>query len=57
MSNRRLLKIEMMSKIFSANESELLEMWMAEKIVAIAESDLNLAPAAIKLVGEKLNID
>jgi hypothetical protein len=30
---------------------------MAEKIAAIAESNLNLAPAAIKLVGEKLNID
>ena len=25
--------------------------------VAIAQSDMDLAPAAIKLVGEKLNID
>jgi len=53
-SKEQILQI---AKIFSVNESELLEMWMAEKIVAIAESDLNLAPAAIKLVGEKLNID
>ena len=53
-SKEQILQI---AKIFSAKESELLEMWMAEKIVAIAESDLNLAPAAIKLVGEKLNID
>lgn len=53
-SKEQILQI---AKLFSAKESELLEMWMAEKIVAIAESDLNLAPAAIKLVGEKLNID
>ena len=53
-SKEQILQI---AKIFSAKESELLEMWMAEKIVAIAESNLNLAPAAIKLVGEKLNID
>lgn len=52
-SKEQILQI---AKIFSAKESEL-EMWMAEKIVAIAESDLNLAPAVIKLVGEKLNID
>ena len=50
-------QILQIAKIFSTNESELLEMWMAEKIVAIAESDINLVPAAIKLVGEKLNID
>lgn len=53
-SKEQILQI---AKIFSVNESELLELWMAEKIAAIAESDLNLAPAAIKLVGEKLNID
>ncbi len=53
-SKEQILQI---AKILTANESELLEMWMAEKIVAIAESDMDLAPAAIKLVGEKLNID
>ena len=53
-SKEQILQI---AKILSANESELLEMWMAEKIVAIAENDMDLAPAAIKLVGEKLNID
>ena len=53
-SKEQILKI---AQIFSANESELLEMWMAEKIVVIAESDMNVAPAAIKLVGAKLNID
>lgn len=53
-SKEQILQI---AKILSANESELLEMWMAEKIVAIAQSDMDLAPAAIKLVGEKLNID
>ncbi|WP_368326303.1 helix-turn-helix domain-containing protein [Phocaeicola vulgatus] len=43
--------------LLSCNESELLELWMAEKIAAIAESDIKLAPAAIKLVGKKLNIE
>jgi hypothetical protein len=41
------------------NESELLlQMWMAKKqLVIIAENDMNLASAAIKLAGEKQNID
>lgn len=45
------------AQLLSGNESELLEMWMAEKIAIIVKSDIKLAPAAIKLVGEKLNID
>ena len=53
-SKEQILQI---AKILSANEYELLEMWMAEKIVAIAESDMDLVPAAIKLVGERLNLD
>ena len=39
------------------DESELLELWMAEKTAAIVESDMTLAPVAIKLVGENLNIE
>lgn len=53
-SKEQILQI---AKILSANDYELLEMWMAEKIVAIAESDMDLVPAAIKLVGERLNLD
>ena len=47
----------MIAKTLKANESELIEMWMAARIVAIAESDIEIAPAAIKLVGETLKID
>lgn len=43
--------------LLSWDESELLELWMAEKIVVIAESDIKLTPAAIKLVRKKLNIE
>ena len=50
-------QIIMIAKTLNANESELLEMWMAARIVAIAESDIDIAPAAIKLVGETLKID
>ena len=50
-------QIIMIAKTLNANESELLEMWMAARIVAIAESDMDIAPAAIKLVGETLKID
>ncbi len=50
-------QIIQIANILSESESELLEIWMAEKIALIAESDIELAPAAIKLVGEKLNIE
>lgn len=50
-------QIIMIAKTLNSNESELLEMWMAARIVAIAESDIDIAPAAIKLVGETLKID
>lgn len=50
-------QIIMIAKTFNTSESELLEMWMAARIVAIAETDLNLAPAAMKIVGKTLNIE
>lgn len=50
-------QIILIAKTLKVNDSELLEMWMAERIVAIAQSDIDIAPAAIKLVGETLNID
>lgn len=50
-------QVTQIARLLSGDESELLEMWMAEKIAAIAESDIKLAPAAIKIVGEKLNLN
>lgn len=50
-------QIIMIAKTLNTSESELLEMWMAARIVAIAETDLNLAPAAMKIVGKTLNIE
>lgn len=50
-------QIVIIAKIFNVNESELLELWMASRIVAIAQSDMDIAPAAIKLVGESLKND
>ena len=50
-------QIIMIAKTLNTSESELLEMWMAARIVAIAETDLNLALAAMKIVGKTLNIE
>lgn len=50
-------QIIMIAKTLNTSESELLEIWMATRIVAIAETDLNLAPAAMKIVGKTLNIE
>ena len=50
-------QIIMTAKTLNTSESEVLEMWMAARIVAIAETDLNLALAAMKIVGKTLNIE
>lgn len=48
-------QVILIAKTLNANESELLELWLATKIVAIAESDIDIAPAAIKLAEESLS--
>ena len=54
-----LCSYKLFKKREDSNESELLlQMWMAKKqLVIIAENDMNLASAAVKLAGEKQNID
>ena len=49
-------QIIMIAKTLNANESELLEMWMAARIVAIAESDIDIAPAATIFADDDISV-
>lgn len=43
-----------LAEILSSDTTELLIIWMADRIVTIAESDIEIASDAIKLVNETL---
>lgn len=47
----------MIARILGANKTELLQLWMAERIVAITQSEPDIAPAAIKLVEQSLELN
>ena len=47
-------QIILIAKQLKSDESELLELWMAARIVAVTKAAVEIAPAAIKLVGETL---
>lgn len=47
-------QISILADILGGDKDELLKLWMAEKIAAVAKDDKNLAPDALKIVQESL---
>lgn len=49
--------ITILSSLLCESEDELLKLWLADKITAVAETEKSVATDALKLVNESLNID
>lgn len=49
-------QVEQLAVIFSCNRDDLVKIWLADKIVELAESDKSVTNAAMKLANKTLNI-
>ena len=49
-------QVEQLAVIFSCNRDDLVKIWLADKIVELAESDKSVTTAAMKLANKTLNI-
>ena len=48
-------QVLIISEIFSCDKDELIKLWLADKMVAIAKDDVNSIPDALKLVTDRIN--
>ncbi len=48
-------QVVIIAEIFSCDKYELIKLWLADKMVAIAKEDVSSIPAALKLVTDRIN--
>lgn len=48
-------QVEKLSHIFGCNRDYLVKIWLADKLIDLAETDVKVASEAIKLANEKIN--
>lgn len=48
-------QVIIIAEIFLCDKDELIKLWLADKVVAIAKDDVNSIPDALKLVTDRIN--
>ncbi len=48
-------QVIIIAETFLCDKDELIKLWLADKVVAIAKDDVNSIPDALKLVTDRIN--